>query len=132
MNKKLPPQSSSLERRAEFLKTVGVAVLVLGLMAASIIYWSGEKRSAIDAQSRPAPDLQGSWKDDTLSPEDLKGSSRTIEMNFGKVSVFIVDLLHRWQALKPHQSLAVVVAASAALIAAICFLVAQRLLQKRI
>ena len=132
MNKILPSQSSSLERRAEFLKTVGVAVLVLGLMAASVIYWSGEKRSAIDAQSRPSPDLHGSWKDDTLSPEDLKGSSRTTEMKFGKVSVFIVNLLHRWQALKQHQSLAVVVAAIAALIAAICFLVAQRLLQKRI
>jgi hypothetical protein len=132
VNEKLQPQSPSLERRAELLKTVGVAVLVLGLMAASVIYWSGEKSSAIDAQRRPSPDLQGSWKDETLSPEDLKGSSRTIEMNFGKLSVFILNLLHRWQALKPHQSQAVVLATIATLIAAICFLIARHLLHKRI
>lgn len=132
MNDKLPVQSSYLKRRAERLKTVGVAVLVLGLIAASVIYWSGEKRSPTGSQSGETPDLQGSWKDSTLSPEDLKGSSRTIEMNYGRVSVLIVNLLHRWQALKPHQWLAVVVATIAALIALSCFLIAKRLLQERI
>jgi hypothetical protein len=132
VNDKLPMQSSPLERRAELLKTVGVAVLVLGLIAASVIYWRGEKRSSTGSQSRESPDLQGSWKDSTLLPEDLKGPSRTIEMNYGKASVLIVNLLHRWQALKPHQSLAVVVATIAALVAMACFLIAKLLLQKRI
>jgi hypothetical protein len=132
VNEKLPTQSSSSERRAELLKTVGVGVLVLGLVAASVIYWSGEKRSAIGVQSRQSSDLQGSWKDDTLLPEDLKGSSRTIEMNYGKVFVLVVNFVHRWQALKPHQFFAALVAMIAALIAMSCFLVAHHLLRKRI
>jgi hypothetical protein len=53
-------------------------------------------------------------------------------MNYGKASVLIVNLLHRWQALKPHQSLAIVVATIAALVAMACFLIAKLLLQKRI
>jgi hypothetical protein len=132
VNDKLPLQSLALERRVEFLKTIGVAVLVLGLIAASVIYWSGEKRAATSSQSRETPDLQGSWQDSTLLPEDLKGSSRMIEMNYGKASVLIVNLLHRWQALKPHQTLAILVATIAALIAMSCFLFAKRLLHRRI
>ena len=128
----MPIQSSPLQRRAELFKTVGVAVLVLGFIAASIIYWSGEKRSATSSQDREISNLGGSWKDGTLSPEDSKGSSRTIEMNYGKVAVLIENWLHRWEELKPHQLLAVVTATSATLIATCCFLIAKHLLRVRI
>jgi hypothetical protein len=129
---KIPIQSSLLKRRAELLKTVGVAVLVLGFVAASFIYWSGEQRSATSAHDRGTSDLERSWKDATLSPEDTKGSSRTIEMNYGKVAVLIVNWLHRWEELKPHQLTAIVITTIATLIATCCFLIAKRLLQQRI
>jgi hypothetical protein len=128
----MPIQSPPLKRRAELLKTVGVAVLVLGFIAASIIYWSGEKRSATDVHDRETSNLEGYWKDGTLSPEDSKGSSRSIEMNYGKVAVLIVNWLHRWEELKSHQLLAVVTATIATLIAMCCFLIAKRLLRVRI
>ena len=116
----------------EFFKTLGVAILVLGLVAASVVYLSGEKHSASDPLKERPPEQTSSWKDGTLSPEDLKGSSRTIEMNYGKVAVLILDWLHHWQELKPHQWLAIAIATSAILIAACCFLAAGRLLQRRI
>ena len=43
-------------------------------------------------------------------PKTLKGSSRTIEMNYGKIAVLITDWLHRWAELKLHQLLAIVIA----------------------
>ena len=132
MNDKLPIQSSNRQGRAELLKTVGVAVLVLGFIAASILYWTGEKSFQAASHDSETPELEGSWKDGTLSPEDLKGSSRTIEMNYGKVAVLLVNWMHRWGELKPHQLLAVVIATMAILIATCCFLIARRLLQRRI
>ena len=132
MNDKLPIQSSNHQSRAELLKTVGVAVLVLGFIAASILYWTGEKRFQATSHDSETPELERSWKDGTLSPEDLKGSSRTIEMNYGKVAVLLVNWMHRWGELKPHQLLAVIIATMAILIATCCFLIARRLLQRRI
>jgi hypothetical protein len=130
VNDKLPIQSC--QSRAELLKTVGVAVLVLGFIAASILYWTGEKGFPPTSHEPETPELERSWKDGTLSPEDLKGSSRTIEMNYGKVAVLLVNWMHRWGELKPHQLLAVVIATTSILIATCCFLIARRLLQRRI
>jgi hypothetical protein len=132
VNNKIPTQISRLKRRGEVLKTVGVGVLVLGFIAASIIYWSGEKRSATTSHDREPSELAGSWKDGSLSPEDVKGSSRTIEMNYGKVAVLIVNWLHRWEELKPHQLLAIAIITIATLVAIFCFIIAKRLPQERI
>jgi hypothetical protein len=121
-----------LKRRAEFLKTVGVAVLVLGSIVSSILYWGGEEKSVASSREQETSELGGSWKDGTLSPEDTKGSSRTIEMNFGKIAVLIAGWLQRWEALKPHQLLAIVIATIGTLIAIGCFVIAQRCRDERI
>jgi hypothetical protein len=132
VNDNMPIQSSSLKRRAELLKTVGVAVLVFGLIASSILYWGAEENSVTNSREQEISELGGSWKDGTLSPEDTKGSSRTIEMNYGKIGVLVTDWLHRWKDLKPHQVLAIVIATVATLIAIGCFVIAQRLREERI
>lgn len=128
----MPIQSSPLTRRSELFKTVGVAILVLGFIGASIIYWRGEKQSETSARDGQTADLERSWKDGSLSPEDLKGSSRPIEINFGKVAVLLVNWLHWWEELKPHQVLAAAIVAIAILLATACFLIAKRLLSERI
>jgi multisubunit Na+/H+ antiporter MnhE subunit len=132
MNNKLPIKSSSASQRAELLKTFGVAALVLGFIAATIVYWVGENRSTIASQSPQTSNLENSWKDSTLSPEDSKGSSRTIEMNYGKVAVLVVNWLHWWKRLKPHEWLAGAIATCAIFVAISCFSIANRLLQRRI
>ena len=132
MSAKKPVRSTSVQRRAELLKTIGVLVLVLGIGSASVVYWSGQNRSASQSNHQESLNAQGGWGDSTLAPEDMKGSSRTIEMNFGKVAVLIVNWLHRWKQLKPHESLAITIGIISILTALSCFLVANRLLRVRI
>jgi hypothetical protein len=126
----MPVQSSLLKRRAEFLKTVGVAVLVFGLIASSILFWGGGGNFVSSSPRQEISEQRDSWKDGTLSPEDTKGSSRTTEMNFGKIGVLVAGWLHRFEKLKPHQMLAIAIAAMTVLIAISCFVSAQRLHQR--
>jgi hypothetical protein len=127
----MPMPNSSLERRVELYKTVGVAVLVLGLITSSILYWGGEQIFLSSSHERES-DPGGSWKDGSLSPEDAKGSSRTIEMNYGKIAVLVTGWLHRWMELKPHQWLAILIATVTTLIAIGCFMIAHRLQRAQI
>ena len=124
-NDTMPTQSFHLQRRAELLKTVGVAIFVLGLLSATVIYWTGESRLATNFAAK-IEGPKGSWNDGTLSPEDLKGSSRTTEMNFGKVAVLISSWLHQWAKLRPHQLLALSLMTVAILAALCCLLIAKR------
>jgi hypothetical protein len=114
-----------LSTRAELLKTIGVAVLVLGVVSASLVFWSGEKHPASSTEGESLA-MGGGWKDTTLPPEDLKGSSRNIEMNYGKVAVLIVSWLHWWQQLKPHEFLAIMIVGIATLTSLGCFMAAKR------
>jgi hypothetical protein len=132
MSAKMPVPSNPVQRRAELLKTIGVVVLVLGIGSACVVYWSGQNRSASQSNHQEALNTQGGWGDSTLAPEDMKGSSRTIEMNFGKVAVLILNWLHWWKQLKPHESLAITIGMISILTALSCFLVANRLLRVRI
>jgi len=132
MNAKMPTPSRSAQRSAELLKTIGVVVLVLGIGSASVVYWSGQTSSARQSQYEEPSNARGGWSDSSLSPGDTKGSSRTIEMNFGKVAVLIVNWLHGWAQLKPYQWLAITIAMISILTALSCFLVANRLLRVRI
>jgi hypothetical protein len=128
----MPIQRSCSVRRAELLKTVGVGVLVLGFVAASFVYWSGEKRSETVTEDPQTSAPGHSWQDGSLLSRDLKGSSRTVEMNYGKAAVLVVNWLHQWEELKPHQRLAAVIATIATLVTIFCFVIAQRLLPGRI
>jgi hypothetical protein len=121
----MPGPSSCLKNRAELLRTLGVLVLVLGVVSASIVFWSGQKRASSQSNNQETSVVDGGWKDSTLSSEDLKGSSRTIEMNYGKVAVLIMNWLHWWEQLKPHESLAIIITTISILAALSCFIVAR-------
>jgi hypothetical protein len=126
-----PGENSTSIRRAERLKMFAVAVLVSGLIAAGIIYWAGERRHDDTPDSRIAPSTHSSWQDDSLPSDDLKGSSQTIEMNFGKVVVLLLGWLHWWQGLKPNQSSAILLATLAIVVAVGCFLAAHHELRPK-
>jgi len=123
---KTPIARSSIQNRSELLKTLGVVVLVLGFVTSGAVYWNGQQHSASQPNSRPSSQAEGGWKDSTLSPEDLKGSSRTIEMNYGKTAVLVVSWFHWWEQLKPHESLAIIIATISIIAALSCFMVARR------
>jgi hypothetical protein len=66
-------------------------------------------------------------RDDTLSFEDSKTSSRRTEVYFGKVGVLMATWFHQWEELKGFERLAIMIAASSVLVSSICFLVVDRL-----
>ena len=114
-----------MKKRAEQLKTLGVVILVLGIASASIVFWNGQERLASQSKQQSSI-VDGGWQDSTLSPGDLKGSSRALEMNYGKVAVLITSWLHWWEQLRPHESLAIIIATISILTALSCFIVAKR------
>jgi hypothetical protein len=130
MDAETPKSSSSLRKRAEQLKTLGAVILVLGIASASIVFWSGQKSLASQSKQQSSI-VDGGWQDSTLSPEDLKGSSRTLEMNYGKVAVLVTSWLHWWGQLKPHESLAIIITTISTLTALTCFIVAKGWLFER-
>jgi hypothetical protein len=127
----MPAELSKTARRAELFKTFGVAALVIGLVAASIIFWEGERGHPENPETRRGPSAQSSWRDDSLPSGDLKGTSQTIEMNFGKVAVLLSALFHWWQQLKPNQSSALLIAALAFVVATGFFLAAYHELRRK-
>lgn len=122
MNDK-PAIPSSSSRRCAALKTLGLVVLLLGLGSASLVYWSGQARSARLLNDQAARNAESGWQDGSLSPVDSKKSSRDLELYYGKIGVPIVRLRDWCQ--KP-ESRAIMIATISILAALACFLAAHR------
>lgn len=113
--------------RREAFNVIGVTVLLLGLICATIIYRGGERdRSAWQADDSGSSNAASGWTNDTLPPEDTKGSSRDLEQNFGKVGALIVNGWRQLEGLPPFESSAALIATASLLAALGCFLVAHR------
>lgn len=113
-------------RRRTALNAIGVTVLLLGLICVTVVYWGGRDRSARQADDQVTYSAEGGWTDDTLPPEDTKGSSRDLEQNFGKVGALIVNGWRQLEGLPPFESSAALIATASLLIALSCFFAAHR------
>ena len=102
-------------RRIASLNTVGVIVLVIGMSSAVLVYRLGQNRSANSTTN-------SEWKDGSLALTDSKTSTRDIELYGGKLEVLMVKWLE-W--LQHPESLAIIIAAVATLIALGCFIAAR-------
>jgi hypothetical protein len=124
-------QESTLTETNSLLKQrlitwVGIGVLLFGLVSAGTVYWTGETRPG-----RPDREAaQSDSRDDTLSFEDSKTSSRGTEMYFGKIGVLFATWFHRWESLGDSERLAIMIAVASVLAASICFFVANRVITK--
>jgi hypothetical protein len=114
-----------LSKRRLVVRWVGVVVLLLGLVSAGHVYSVGESDSAKPAHGQETVGIDS--RDDTLSFDDSKTSSRGTEMYFGKVGVLLATWFHHWEELKGFERLAITIAASSVLASSICFLVVNRL-----
>jgi hypothetical protein len=114
-----------LRRRTAF-NAIGVTVLLLGLICATVVYWGERDRSARRADDPGSYNAESGWTDDTLPPEDTKGSSRDLEQNFGKVGALIVNGWRQLEGLPPFGSSAALIATASLLMALSCFFVAHR------
>jgi hypothetical protein len=114
-----------LRRRTAF-NAIGVAVLLLGLICATVAYWGGRDRSARQGDDRGTYNAESGWTDGTLPPEDTKGSSRDLELNFGKVGALIINGWRQLEGLPLFESSAATIATASLLVALGCFFVAHR------
>ena len=119
-------QKDSLATRRLVVNRLGIFILLLGVVCAGAVYWTGKNRLASRLHDRETVD--GGSRDDTLSFEDSKISSRSTEMNFGKVGVLVSIWFRRWEGLEDFERLAIMIEVSSILGASTCFLIANRLL----
>jgi hypothetical protein len=92
---------------------LGIAILLIGLAWSSGAYLMGENRMTRQSTDQQAVDNVS--RDDTLSFEDSKTSSRGTEIYLGKVGVLLSTWFHRWEGLEDFQRSAIVIATSCVL-----------------
>jgi flagellar basal body-associated protein FliL len=95
-------------RKPARLRTIGLLILLLGLAAAAVVYWTGA----------PPP----SYADDPDTARAYKTESRNLEINFGKLGLLANDLLTE---LQHPGAQALLIATVSILAAAGCFYVAR-------
>ncbi len=98
------PTSDSNPRLAKRLRTVGITVLLLGLLCAGLVYWRGKQ--PIDVTNDPS---MGGFN---------KANQRQMELMYGKMGMMTEDLV---QYLKRPGTQAAIIAIGGALIAVGCF-----------
>jgi hypothetical protein len=103
---------------------LGVVMLLTGVVSAGIAVWMEHDLSTKRSESSNA---DGGWKDDTLSPEDSKISSRQSEMLYGKVGALLAYCWRRCAELDSPEGFAIIFATISTLAALGCFVVANRL-----
>jgi hypothetical protein len=118
-------ETSSRFGARRLINRLGIATFLVGLACAGGVYLTGKNQMARHSTDQPAVDSDS--RDDTLSFEDSKTSSRSTEIYFGKIGVLFSTWFRRWEQLDGLQRLAILIATSSVLATLICFLLACRL-----
>jgi hypothetical protein len=71
--------------------------------------------------------VQNGWQDSTLSPDDAKGSSRDLELLYGKVGALVISFWNRCEEFFRHPATGeIVIGLISVVLAFLCFLMANR------
>jgi hypothetical protein len=123
LNDRRPVTGSSLSKRALF-NVLGAVMLAMGIVSAGMVVWTEQHRSAKRSETSSS---DSGWKDQTLSSEDSKTSTRQSEMLVGKVGVLIAHWWRRFADLASPERVAMTFAMISVVAAFGCFVVADRL-----
>ena len=115
--------AGSLRRRALF-NILGAVMLAMGIISAGMVVWTEQHRSARRSETSSS---DSGWKDDSLSSEDSKTSTRQSEMLVGKVGASIAYWWRRSTELVSPEGLAMMFAMISVLAAFGCFVLADRM-----
>ena len=99
-------------------------MLAMGIVSAGMVVWTEQHRSAKRSETSSS---DSGWKDQTLSSEDSKTSTRQSEMLVGKVGVLIAHWWRRFADLASPEGIAMMFAMISVVAAFGCFVVADRL-----
>ena len=120
MNDTAVTRSSSSKRHAT-LNTVGVIVLVSGLVGACVVYAIGQNRLAAQGSN-----ADGAWQDGSLAPADSKSFSHDVQMYNGTAGVLVMKWWNLCDELRRPKPMALMIAVGSAVVAGGCFLAAKR------
>jgi hypothetical protein len=123
LKERRPPTGSTLRRRA-LLNILGALMLAMGIVSAGIVVWTEQHRSGGRSE---ASSSDNGWKDNTLSSEDSKTSTRQSEMLVGKVGALIAYWWRRSTELASPEGVTMMFAMISVLAAFACFVFADRL-----
>jgi len=123
LNGRRPVTGSSLSKRALF-NIFGAVLLAMGIVSAGMVVWTEQHRSTKRSETSSS---DNGWKDETLSSEDSKTSTRQSEMLVGKVGALIAYWWRRFADLASPEGIAMMFAMISVLAAFGCFVVADRL-----
>jgi len=98
-------------------------MLAMGIVSAGMVVWTEQHRSASRSET---PGSDSGWKDNTLSSEDSKTSTRQSEMLVGKVGALIAYWWRRSRELASPEGVAMTCAMISVLAAFGCFVLADR------
>jgi hypothetical protein len=119
------PMLNAVIRRRTALNLLGILVLLLGIGSASIVYRTENNRWQSTNQENPK--VQNGWQDSTLSPDDAKGSSRDLELLYGKVGALVISFWNRCEEFFRHPATGeIVIGLISVVLAFLCFLMANR------
>ena len=123
LNGRRPVTGSSLSKRALF-NIFGAVLLAMGIVSAGMVVWTEQHRFARRSETSSS---DSGWKDETLSSEDSKTSTRQSEMLVGKVGALIAYWWRRFADLASPEGIAMMFAMISVVAAFGCFVVADRL-----
>jgi hypothetical protein len=99
------------------LNTIGAIVILLGVVIAGTVYWSGQAGSGSQATA------DSDWTDNTLSLQDSKSSTHDVEMYGGNLEMLMVKFT---DAVKQPGAQAALILVVSILAALGCFVAARR------
>jgi hypothetical protein len=120
MNDVTATRGSSWKRRTMF-NSLGIIVLILGLVGACFVYVVGQNRAATQGTN-----ADGTWQDGSLAPADSKSFSHDVQMYNGTAGVLVVKWWEFCDALKQPGSVAIMIAAGSTVAACGFFMAAKR------
>jgi hypothetical protein len=107
------------------LRALGLVVLLVGLVSALLIYWSGADASKPPGNPEES-DMGYENQDFNLSFADSKKATREMAIYYGQFGL-VVEKWSRWlEELQQPRPMAAMIAAGSALFAAGCFAAARR------
>ena len=111
------------------LRAFGVVVLLVGLVSASLVYWSGADHSK-RSRNQEAANMENEDQDFNLSFEDSKKATREMEIYYGKLGLVVEKWSSELEKLKHPEPMAVLIALFSAVVASGCFAAANRWLRQ--
>ncbi len=106
--------------------SIGLAFLLLGVSSITAVVSCSQRHPAGGLADSQTSESNDGWRDSTLPPQDLKTSSREVEIVWGKVGVLLTTSVYEWKHLSLVEQIIVLCGSISCTAGLICLIVAGR------